>query len=44
MLYFLEDGVQYPKELHELHSNLPERMKIGKTEELLVIFKNMLST
>ena len=31
--YFLEFGIQYPKELHELHNNLPffsETMKIKK--------------
>ena len=33
--YFLEVDVQYPEKLHELHNNLPERMKIEKTEKLV---------
>ena len=35
--YFLEDDVQYPKKLHDLHNDLPflpERIKIEKAEKL----------
>ena len=37
--YFLEVEVQHPEKLHELHNDLPflpERMKIGKVEQLVV--------
>ena len=36
--YFLEIDVQYPKKLHDLHSDLPflfERMKTEKNEKLI---------
>ena len=36
--YFLKVDVQYPKKLHELHSNLPslpERMKLGRVEKFV---------
>ena len=36
--YFLEVDVKYPKELHDLQSDLPflpERMKIGKCKKLV---------
>ena len=36
--YLLEVDIQYPKQLHELHNDLlflPERMKIGKVENLV---------
>ena len=35
---FLEDDVQYPEKLHELHNDLPflpERMKTGKVEKIV---------
>ena len=42
--YFLEVDVQYPEKLHELHNDLsflPERMKIEKsTNSLLICMKN----
>ena len=37
--YLLEDDVQYPEKLHELHNDLPflpERMKIQKFEKCLI--------
>ena len=39
--YFLEVDVQYPEKLDELHNDLPflpERMKIEKVENLLLIY------
>ena len=39
--YILEVDVQYPKNLHGLHEDLPflpERMKIGKCKKLVAIF------
>ena len=49
--YFLKVDVKYPKNLHNLHNDLPllpERMKIEKVEKLLGnlhdIKKNMLYT
>ena len=48
--YILEVDVQYPKNLHGLHEDLPflpERMKIGKCKKLVAIFmikKTMLFT
>ena len=36
--YFLEVDVQYPENLHNLHNDLsflPEKMKIGKIENLV---------
>ena len=36
--YFIEADVEYPKELHTLHSHLPflpERMKVNKCEKLI---------
>ena len=37
-IYVLEADVEYPKELHKNHNELPflaERMKIGKVEKLV---------
>ena len=37
-VYILEVDVEYPKNLHDLHSNLPflpERMKINKCKKLV---------
>ena len=39
--YFIEDDVQYPKKLHDLHrdlSFLPVRTKVKKDEELVANF------
>ena len=36
--YFLENDIQYPEELHELHNDLtylPEKMKIENVENLV---------
>ena len=36
--YFIEAGIEYPKELHNKHSDLPflpERMKVNKCEKLV---------
>ena len=41
--YTLEDDVEYPKELHESHNELPflvEKMKIGRVEKLLPNLKD----
>ena len=38
--YFIEADVEYPKELHTLHSDLPflpERMEVGKCKKLICI-------
>ena len=48
--YFLDNDVQYPEKLHELHNNipfLPEWLKIEKSKSLLLIYMiklNMLFT
>ena len=48
--YFLKVDIEYPKELHDLHSDLPflsERMKINKCSKLVCNFydkKSMLFT
>ena len=37
-IYFLKDDIQYPKNLHNLHNDipfLPVRMKIEKVEKLV---------
>ena len=39
--YILEVDVEYPKNLHKLHNNLPflpERMKINKSNKLFVMY------
>ena len=39
--YFIEVDVQYPKELQELHNNLPfspERRNIEKSKNVLLIY------
>ena len=36
--YFIEADVEYPKDLHTLHSDfrfLPERMKVNESERLI---------
>ena len=33
--YILKVDVKYPRKLHDLHSDLPERMKIDKCKKLV---------
>ena len=33
--YFLEVDIQYLQKLHELHNDLPEKLKIGKVENFV---------
>ena len=38
---FLEVGIQYPEELHELHKDLPFLLEIPKTETLEKLAANL---